>query len=362
MKRLSGSYGSGGEGAKVHKKVGRFGAGRHALSRVSAAYQNDMRIEGKSVAPGSLDMPDRDEFRTSLDDGYCWWCGRTHSKSGTRMRSWSLHFSRAHGLDLAELRDILVVPGNYAFITEDLAEQLSERSKKAMRADPGKMDRIRSSRAGGKRKMSRYGRRVQKEKCHKLHAKLDGTGVYRGANREFMKRMSAIRQKNLEAQRVPRECECCGEMFTPDRLRGKTTRTTCSKTCWYKIRSERMGKTNRIERVCTGCGKSFWLPGNRRTCSAKCAHEAVSREARKPEKHARGEAVATATLRLAEVLEIRQRYARGDVSQSILAREYGITQSTVSTIVLGTAWTHAGGPLAEKKDPVTSGSRSRVST
>ncbi len=59
-----------------------------------------------------------------------------------------------------------------------------------------------------------------------------------------------------------------------------------------------------------------------------------------PERIARGERGVHAKLTDTIVLEIRKRYALGDGSQSALAREYGISQSSVSLIVLRKKWAH----------------------
>lgn len=41
-----------------------------------------------------------------------------------------------------------------------------------------------------------------------------------------------------------------------------------------------------------------------------------------------------------QVLEVRRRYAAGGVSQSALAREYGISQTGMSAVLRGTLWQH----------------------
>lgn len=48
------------------------------------------------------------------------------------------------------------------------------------------------------------------------------------------------------------------------------------------------------------------------------------------------------------VVAIRERYAAGE-KQRPLAKEYGISQGTVSLIVLGKIWRDAGGPIAEPR-------------
>lgn len=48
------------------------------------------------------------------------------------------------------------------------------------------------------------------------------------------------------------------------------------------------------------------------------------------------------------VLQIRRRYAAGDVYQHDLAQEYGITKSSICLIIRGDTWTHVGGPRTRR--------------
>jgi len=59
-----------------------------------------------------------------------------------------------------------------------------------------------------------------------------------------------------------------------------------------------------------------------------------------PERLARGERHGLAKLTEAQVREIRARYAAGGVSQSQLAREYGMARTTISSIVRRETWAH----------------------
>jgi len=58
-------------------------------------------------------------------------------------------------------------------------------------------------------------------------------------------------------------------------------------------------------------------------------------------RQARGERNSSAKLQQHDVDEIRRRYAAGDISQSTLARQFRITQSTISYIIAGKTWRHA---------------------
>ena len=62
-----------------------------------------------------------------------------------------------------------------------------------------------------------------------------------------------------------------------------------------------------------------------------------------------GETHANATITAAQAVTIRERYARGEASQSKLARECDLTQSMVGQIVRGEKWKHAGGPITRTR-------------
>jgi DNA invertase Pin-like site-specific DNA recombinase len=55
----------------------------------------------------------------------------------------------------------------------------------------------------------------------------------------------------------------------------------------------------------------------------------------------RGSATHNAKLTEARVIEIRQLYDNSDLEQSELAREYGVANSTISSIVNRKTWAHA---------------------
>jgi hypothetical protein len=48
-----------------------------------------------------------------------------------------------------------------------------------------------------------------------------------------------------------------------------------------------------------------------------------------------------------QAVAIREAYAKGDVSQTVLAGEYGISQNQISLIVQGKCWAKAGGPITK---------------
>jgi len=54
----------------------------------------------------------------------------------------------------------------------------------------------------------------------------------------------------------------------------------------------------------------------------------------------KGEGVPNAKLTDAQVIEIRQRYRAGDISQAQLAREYGVTHATMGSLLHRKTWHH----------------------
>jgi hypothetical protein len=63
-----------------------------------------------------------------------------------------------------------------------------------------------------------------------------------------------------------------------------------------------------------------------------------------PEKLARGERCGAAKLTEGDVVDIRQRYAVGNVSQRQLAADYGVDQGTIKHAIRGTTWAHVPMP------------------
>ena len=98
-------------------------------------------------------------------------------------------------------------------------------------------------------------------------------------------------------------------------------------------RPGRLQHRGRVLRRCLECGREFWtITKNVRHhganyCSMSCASKSRRGIRASNRKHS-PELVA----------EIRQRYARGDISQSQLANDYGLTQPRVSEMVIGKNW------------------------
>ena len=56
--------------------------------------------------------------------------------------------------------------------------------------------------------------------------------------------------------------------------------------------------------------------------------------------YARGEKSPKAKLTVVEVLAIKKEYRESDISQTDLAKKYGVTQSNISRIINGVTWAH----------------------
>jgi hypothetical protein len=65
-------------------------------------------------------------------------------------------------------------------------------------------------------------------------------------------------------------------------------------------------------------------------------------------RQARGESSGRTTLTNAQVVEIRERFAAGEMQRE-LGAEFGVTQCVVSAIVRGKWWRHVGGPITHRK-------------
>jgi len=62
-----------------------------------------------------------------------------------------------------------------------------------------------------------------------------------------------------------------------------------------------------------------------------------------------GESNPVAVLTEAKVHAMRERWASGGVTQTRLAKAFGVSQALVAKIVCGEAWAHAGGPITPKR-------------
>lgn len=266
---MEGGFGSAGAGARTGgQRVGRFRGTRFDHGHRSAAADRDAKINAKSE-PVRLADPTREELECAIADGFCWWCGRTHTKTGKEIQAWGTHWAY-HGLSLERIRNILLVPRRRTFTSDGLRTERSVRQRALYYADPESRARLRNR--GGRRHLTEYGLRVQRAKLAAVHWRGGGSAASVRHARE-------VQAQRKIAARKPRNCASCGVEFTP-RPKGVATRTTCSKACADALKRIALAKNPtraRTQRPCTACGKMFWTRGGRHTCSETCAKAAVRR-------------------------------------------------------------------------------------
>lgn len=361
-------FGSAGAGNRTGRKVGRFGAGRQASTPQSGPVDRAHKIENKGRNQARLDDPTKQQLEEAMRDGFCWWCGATHTKDGNEIQAWGAHWSLSHELDLQHVRDILEVPKNRGLVTPALHRKLSKVRRETIGPEHlAKLQRA-AHESTKPRKLSSYGRKVQTAKLRKARRvvrELDEAG--RAA---LLRGIHDARMRNRLERSI--HCEACGCWFTPIRLRGKHTRTTCSDRCHQAMRTaanQRNNKGKRQRRICSGCGQSFWLAGSRRTCSDECAERAVrayqtcegcGREfwyaannrpggvhskscSRSCESLVRSKARG-AGLEWRDIRFIRKAAAAGLGTQAAIGGRFNISVSMVSQIVRGKAWPKAAQP------------------
>lgn len=149
----------------------------------------------KRARPARLDMPTAEVLRLSIDGMYCCFCSDRRT-----FKALSAHWSKAHDIDLQEVRDVLGVPRGYSFISEALRVRFSERSRRHY--DP---KRLRNR--GGPRKLSAYGRRVNKAKLTAFRAAHpeQAADALRRARQTNSDRAAAFARKCIECGgRTPR--------------------------------------------------------------------------------------------------------------------------------------------------------------
>src|SRR5437773_9355103 len=151
---IIGGFGSAGAGNRT---------GRHVMTRggQSTTPQERLRRNGMDQATG-LPLPteaDRDEFMANLREMRCWWCGRDRNKDGRRWRALSQHWQKAHLIDLREIREYLKVPKSTGFVSDDLHERFSQRSRAAY--DPSKL----RHHGGRTYTISRYARDAMRQRA-----------------------------------------------------------------------------------------------------------------------------------------------------------------------------------------------------
>lgn len=243
-------------------------AGQQTASAVGVGTTNrnaEARVARLALV-ARLDEPAPAELRWHVDRGLCWWCqdNRTFKALGG-------HLARAHGIDLAELRDVLFVPKRFAFISPETHELLSQRSQRNY--DPAVLTRIGKPKV--QRVLNKYGRASNRAKW---------AAVPYEQKRESW-RLASARSAELRRERATIEytCRICGQGFSG--LKG-SPRVLCSKSCkaalLRKLSKSPAFQTHYQKRrqylPCTVCGTA--IRSKRRTCGPDCEKVSRSNSAR----------------------------------------------------------------------------------
>lgn len=264
-----GGFGSAGAGNRSGRRI----ASRAGIG--STASERNRRIL-KASCESKIAEPPPDELMRWIDAGRCWWCG-----DDKEYRSLSQHFIQKHGIDLQWVRDYLHVPKRHPFISEDLHQSISERSRRLY--DPQKFRGVKNT----SRKLSAFGVESNRIKALRFRERLGESGM-----QEHLATMRATgtakrTQMAEERRRTAIYCVVCGgEVFWPH---GKMPTKTCSDKCHRELRS-RVTKQNiakgalpaireRLPKTCKGCGDQFYHR-HRTTCSDECAHKVRSDHAK----------------------------------------------------------------------------------
>lgn len=270
--QVVGHFGSAGSSRSLRKT--RLGTG--VVVNTSTARRLS---ESRNTVDSTFVEPSVDEIRAAIESQQCCWCDdpRTFLMLGQ-------HLARIHGIDLQEIRDLLLLPKSFGFSSPETRARFQDRSRRNW---PNVAEKMAETRAKvHTRDLSAYGRSVQKSRAQK-----------------------AVRTRFGPTGYTPRVCVICGVQF---RSRHKTQ--TCQKAeCRAAIYSRALkGRPNtwtkpgRVTAAnvasrrilnCAACGKEFWSgeSGARRlTCSPECMKKNRSDKAKARDLTAMREAQARA--------------------------------------------------------------------
>ena len=198
--------------------------------------------------------PSAEELAAAIEAGFCWWCGATHTiRGGPEITGWSMHWSKAHGILVAQVRDLLGVTKDVVFVSEE--------TRAKMRANFLKHDweqyeaarrRGLELRKGCKNTVSKAGR-LKLSESSRLHSKRRW--------RERREEMLAATHRGI-AKRMAKisrlKCIICGELtLAPETAALRAVRKTCSERCsiilharQYRLSDEEVSEIRR--RVAAG--------------------------------------------------------------------------------------------------------------
>lgn len=135
--------------------------------------------------------PSPEAMRRAIEAGMCPYCGDQFKNIGA-------HTSRTHGIPTPELKEYLGIPKTHPICSPELSEKLSLEGKRRM--DKAHMERMRSSRKGGKRELSPAGAKAQGDKFAKWRAEV-------GEEAAASQRAEALRRSKEKARNPERDAE-----------------------------------------------------------------------------------------------------------------------------------------------------------
>ena len=210
--KVLGGYGCAGAGNRTGRRTATAaGIGQSALIRNWRTLH--------LAADGSLREPSADELREAIRCGRCWWCGRDTDREGKPFRSLSGHWLRAHEIPTQHIRDILGVPKNTSFISEQTKALFIARAKQHWKGIRNK---------GRPRVLSAYGKKVNRQKLDALDRAV------------IMLRLQEISRALAVTRRVMVICSECGtEFWGKTGGNGRHKCLTCSPECRAQRKSRR---------------------------------------------------------------------------------------------------------------------------
>ena len=194
MVHIQGGFASAGAGNRTGRRIHtRFGVS-------TTAKERNRRVE-KVAREVNISDPPKEEFMKYVEVGQCWWCD-----DGRTFESLSQHWVKAHGIDLQWLKDYLVLPKKYAFISDGLRAGFSERQK--LLYDPTKINYMEGVRK--KRKLSRFGCIAQQKKGNTVKCKL-GIEHYQKMSR--LGHESKVRQNTYQNPEYRKKISASRKMY-----------------------------------------------------------------------------------------------------------------------------------------------------
>lgn len=96
------------------------------------------RLPNRKAPPCVNPEPTKEELESAIADERCWWCEATHGTAGKPIVAWSAHWSKAHGILVSRIREILEVGMRRSFISDDMRAAFAAKIKRDPRFESGR--------------------------------------------------------------------------------------------------------------------------------------------------------------------------------------------------------------------------------